>query len=87
MCGRFASFRSAQDVADDLAVAEAAEEVRALPPSWNVAPTDGARTVVERPARLAGGGHGETTRSLRVARWGLVPSCPRGPAARASGRG
>lgn len=70
MCGRFASFRDAQDLADELAVAEIADDARLLPPSWNVAPTDPVRIVVERPDRESG----EVVRSLRVARWGLVPS-------------
>ena len=87
MCGRYASFRSAQDVADDVAVAELAEDARLLPPSWNVAPTDEVRIVVERPARVEAAdgspsraGTGEITRSLRLARWGLVPSWSKDPA-------
>ena len=86
MCGRFASFRSAQDIADDVAVAELAEDARLLPPSWNVAPTDHMRIVVERPATVetadgapARPGTGELTRSLRLARWGLVPSWAKDP--------
>ncbi|MCL1869791.1 MAG: SOS response-associated peptidase [Promicromonosporaceae bacterium] len=80
MCGRFASFRSAQDVADDVAIAELADDARMLPPSWNVAPTDDVRIVVERPERVAGGpGTGAITRSLQVARWGLVPSWSKDP--------
>ncbi|MEK8228434.1 SOS response-associated peptidase family protein [Oerskovia sp. M15] len=38
MCGRYASFRDAQDLADELAIADLAEDARLLPPSWNVAP-------------------------------------------------
>ncbi|WP_159792145.1 SOS response-associated peptidase [Puerhibacterium puerhi] len=79
MCGRFASFRSAQDLADDLAVADVAHDAGLLAPSWNVAPTDAVRIVVERPARLPGGGHGAITRSLQLARWGLVPSWAKDP--------
>ncbi|MBO0607913.1 SOS response-associated peptidase [Myceligenerans salitolerans] len=75
MCGRFASFRDAQDLADELAVAELAEDARLLGPSWNVAPTDPVRIVVERPDRTTG----EVTRSMRVARWGLVPSWAKDP--------
>lgn len=70
MCGRYASFREDQDIADEFAVATVADDVRLLPPSWNVAPTDGVRLVVERADRTTG----EITRQLRVARWGLVPS-------------
>ncbi|MEG3615597.1 SOS response-associated peptidase [Isoptericola haloaureus] len=83
MCGRFASFTDAQDLADELAVAEIAEDARLLGPRWNVAPTDPVRIVVERPRRepLPDGGTtaGEITRSLQVARWGLVPSWAKDP--------
>ncbi len=70
MCGRYASFRDAQDLADEFAIAEIADDARILPPSWNVAPTDPVRIVVERADRSTG----EIRRSLRLARWGLVPS-------------
>ncbi|NNU27959.1 SOS response-associated peptidase [Isoptericola sediminis] len=83
MCGRFASFTDAQDLADELAVAEIADDARLLGPRWNVAPTDSVRIVVERPRRepLPDGGTtaGEITRSLQVARWGLVPSWAKDP--------
>ncbi|MFD6176612.1 MULTISPECIES: SOS response-associated peptidase [unclassified Isoptericola] len=79
MCGRYASFRDAQDLSDDLALAEIAEDARLLPPSWNVAPTDAVRIVVERPRRLEGGSTGEITRTMQLARWGLVPSWAKDP--------
>ncbi|HEY0118911.1 MAG TPA: SOS response-associated peptidase [Cellulomonas sp.] len=69
MCGRYASFREDQQLADEFAIATVADDVRLLGPSWNVAPTDGVRVVVERPDA-----NGEIVRQLRVARWGLVPS-------------
>lgn len=75
MCGRYASFREDQALADEFAVAQVADDVRLLPPSWNVAPTDGVRIVVERADRETG----EITRQLRVARWGLVPSWAKDP--------
>lgn len=75
MCGRFASFTETQDLADELAIAELAEDARLLPPSWNVAPTDPVRIVVERAAK----GSAEVTRSMRLARWGLVPSWAKDP--------
>jgi len=75
MCGRFASFTETQDLADQLAIADIAEDVRLLPPSWNVAPTDPVRIVVERAAR----GSTAVTRSMRLARWGLVPSWAKDP--------
>lgn len=95
MCGRYASFREAQDLADHFAVADddVAEDARLLPPSWNVAPTDAVRIVVERDERRRGRGSGggsdvsggeqpdedEVRRSLRLARWGLVPSWAKDP--------
>ena len=99
MCGRYAAFREAQDLADafDIEPEGIAEDARLLPPSWNVAPTDPVRVVVERaahPSRDAGAARGEgaagdedhgTTpdddvrRSLRLARWGLVPGWAKDP--------
>ncbi len=70
MCGRYASFREAQDLADAFAATDIADDARLLPPSWNVAPTDPVRVVVERERE---------TRSLRVARWGLVPGWAKEP--------
>ncbi len=75
MCGRFASFTQTQDLADELAIAEIAEDARLLPPSWNVAPTDPVRIVVERAAK----GSTEVSRSMQLARWGLVPSWSKDP--------
>ena len=62
MCGRYASSRPVDDLLVHFDVEEPPEEV--LPPSWNVAPTDPVYVVLERHVR----------RSLRVVRWGLVPS-------------
>ncbi|MBO9554670.1 SOS response-associated peptidase [Cellulomonas sp.] len=75
MCGRYASFREDQTLADEFAIATVADDVRLLGPSWNVAPTDGVRMVVERADKQTG----EVTRQLRVARWGLVPSWAKDP--------
>jgi putative SOS response-associated peptidase YedK len=79
MCGRYGSFRDSEDIADELAVARIADDARLLPPSWNVAPTDPVRIVVERPERIEGKQTGDITRSLQVARWGLVPSWAKDP--------
>ena len=51
MCGRYASFREDQQLADEFAIATVADEVGLLGPSWNVAPTDGVRVVVDWPDR------------------------------------
>jgi len=81
MCGRYASFRDAQDLADAFAVAppDVAEDARLLPPSWNVAPTDAVRVVVERAPKDAPQERAEAVRSLRLARWGLVPGWAKDP--------
>ena len=60
MCGRYASARSAQDLASWF---ESDRPEQALAPRWNVAPTDPVYAVVHRERR-----------ELRVLRWGLVPS-------------
>jgi putative SOS response-associated peptidase YedK len=75
MCGRYASFREDRQLADEFAISTVADDARALPPSWNVAPTDGVRIVVDRPDA-----NGEIVRQLRVARWGLVPAWATDPA-------
>lgn len=73
MCGRFASFRDAQELADafDIDPDAVAAEAAAVAASWNVAPTDPVRVVVQRRPRHS---PGPSRRSLQVARWGLVPS-------------
>lgn len=107
MCGRYASFRQAQDLADAFAVHGViqgvllGEPITTLPPSWNVAPTDLVRIVVDRtPRGSAAPGRSSAARetsvaarppeapglarplerSLRLARWGLVPSWSTDPA-------
>ncbi len=75
MCGRFAAFREAQDLADAFVLDDVAPDAAALPPSWNLAPTDPVRIVVER----AGKEEADAVRSLRVARWGLVPGWAKDP--------
>lgn len=74
MCGRYASFRAAQALADAFDVAEVTEAAQNLPASYNVAPTEDVRIVVDRiaPAAHEDGGE-ERRRELHVARWGLVP--------------
>ena len=65
MCGRYASSRGATFLADHFEADEPPET--ALPPSYNVAPTDRVHVVLVRHGR----------RRLAVARWGLVPSWAR----------
>ena len=115
MCGRYASFQSNQSLMDAFLIDSALPldaEVAAWRASWNIAPTQGVRIVVERAPESvieAGddaeaplspqdavdssktptaqpGDSGSTSapphpgRSLRVARWGLVPSWADSPA-------
>lgn len=63
MCGRYASARSVQDLAETFGIgADDAEGV--ADPDWNVAPTKPVTAVLERSGR----------RTLQIMRWGLVPS-------------
>jgi putative SOS response-associated peptidase YedK len=66
MCGRYASARRDQEIADRFQVAELVGEE--LGPSWNVAPTQDVRAVLEREES------GHVARQLRTLHWGLVPS-------------
>lgn len=75
MCGRYASFRSDADLAREFAVQEVVPP--AVPPSWNVAPQQDVRVVLERAPREEPAAR---RRLLRTARWGLVPSWARDPA-------
>lgn len=65
VCGRYASSRGADHLVEHFGIEEPVEEraAEAVPPSWNVAPTDPTWVVA-----VDGG-----ARVLRAARWGLVP--------------
>jgi len=71
MCGRYATTQTD----DELLQVFGADEVVGdqLPPSYNVAPTDPVRAVLERTPRESDWA-GEKVRQLRTARWGLIPS-------------
>lgn len=70
MCGRYASTRSDSDLQ---AVFDIAETVGAeVPPSYNVAPTQTVRTVLERSPKDEP--KADAVRQLRSVRWGLIPS-------------
>jgi putative SOS response-associated peptidase YedK len=75
MCGRYASARSDIDLIEGFGVDDVLGPEPA--PSWNVAPTQDSRVVLERalPAQPAG----TQTRQLRTMRWGLVPSWAKSP--------
>jgi putative SOS response-associated peptidase YedK len=75
MCGRYASTRSDDQLVAAMAAADVVGD--ALPPSWNVAPTQQVRTVLERTPRETP--DAAPVRQLRTARWGLVPSWAKDP--------
>lgn len=66
MCGRYANSRHDGDLLRDFAVASIVDPPPG--PSWNVAPTQDARVVLERIV------NDQPDRQLRTLRWGLVPS-------------
>jgi putative SOS response-associated peptidase YedK len=72
MCGRYANFLDEQDLLDAFAVAEAAEDARLLPPSWNIGPMHLAPIVALTP--IGGDVAAPRHRRLIAARWGLVPT-------------
>lgn len=74
MCGRYASFTQAQDLADIFSIDVVSPVAATMLPSWNVAPTDPVRIIREEVTR------GQGVRILDAARWGLVPSWASDPA-------
>lgn len=77
VCGRYASFRQAQELADIFSVDLLTPLAAELPPSWNLAPTQIARIVREElpgGGTVLPGGGADAVRLLDVAKWGLVPS-------------
>lgn len=80
MCGRYASSRRPEDLAEEFEIDRATltETVtEPLAPDFNVAPTKEVYAVVTRPA--GEGGHTSPQRQLRVLRWGLVPFWAKDP--------
>jgi putative SOS response-associated peptidase YedK len=76
MCGRYASSRRPEDLAEEFEIDRAtlAETVtEPLEPDFNVAPTKPVYAVVSREKS-------ESQRQLRVLRWGLVPFWAKDPA-------
>ena len=70
MCGRYASSSTTAGLYGEFGVQEVTDDD--LAPSWNVAPTDPVRVVLQRPPR--GEQDAPPVRQLRTLRWGLVPS-------------
>ena len=74
MCGRYAASRSADDLVEEFEV-ERVEVDEPLPADYNVAPTKDVYAVLTRAHR----GEDAPHRTLRVLRWGLVPSWAKDP--------
>ena len=74
MCGRYAAGRSVDELVEEFEV-ERVEVDRPLPPDYNVAPTKDVHAVLTRAHR----GEDSPHRTLRVLRWGLVPSWAKDP--------
>ncbi|WP_375476695.1 SOS response-associated peptidase [uncultured Jatrophihabitans sp.] len=78
MCGRYVNAVASGDLVDEFDVDEVLGED--VPPSWNIAPTDPVRAVLDRHAKdaaertAATSATSATSRQLRTLRWGLVPS-------------
>jgi len=70
VCGRYVNVASTADLSDEFEVEEAVGDD--LPPSWNVAPTDPVRVVVQR--HPAGDRDAAPVRQLRTVQWGLLPN-------------
>jgi putative SOS response-associated peptidase YedK len=75
MCGRYASTKAAEDIASEFDAVDATDGAE-LGADYNVAPTKPVLAVVQRHPRDADGvpDRDRTERSVRVMRWGLVPS-------------
>jgi len=67
MCGRYVNVASTGDLTEEFDVEEVVGEDPG--PSWNVAPTDPVRVVVERPPREPEQ-PAAVVRQVRTARWG-----------------
>ncbi len=73
MCGRYANSSTTAGLYGEFGLdADSLITEDDLAPSWNIAPTDPVRAVLERPRR--GDEQGAQVRQLRTVRWGLVPS-------------
>jgi len=75
VCGRYAASRNPDDLVEEFELVEKPEE--SLPASYNVAPTQNVYAVLERAPREEP--EADPVRSLRVVKWGLVPSWAKDP--------
>ena len=67
MCGRYASFRSAQDLADTFDVEQISDAAARVAAWYNIAPTDPVRVVLERRASGESSNRGAAESSTRDA--------------------
>jgi putative SOS response-associated peptidase YedK len=74
MCGRYATTRTPDELADEFG-AQVADALTEVEPDWNMAPTKPAPIVIQRAPKdeMPGG------REVLVAQWGLVPSWAKDP--------
>ena len=78
MCGRYATTRTPDDLADEFGaqLADAlTDRTDGVEADWNMAPTKLAPIVIERPAK----DDAPVRREVLVAQWGLVPSWAKDP--------
>lgn len=76
MCGRYAAFREAQELAREFDVEIIEEAAAEREASWNVAPTDGVRVILDRAPKAEAADAGEpdgVRREMHLARWALLP--------------
>jgi putative SOS response-associated peptidase YedK len=80
MCGRYASTRTSAEIAEEFTAVDTTGS-EAPEVDFNVAPTKPVLAVVQRHPRDAAGtpDRSRTERSVRVLRWGLVPSWAKDP--------
>ena len=82
MCGRYASSRSPDDLAEEFEVVDPRLD-KVLPADYNVAPTKEVYAVLDRAPRPddeeGADAEAEPVRQLRVLKWGLVPFWAKDP--------
>jgi len=80
MCGRYASSRSPEDLAEEFEIVDPRLD-KDLPPDYNVAPTKEVYAVLDRVPRSEDDDtrDADPVRQLRILKWGLVPFWAKDP--------